>query len=167
MASNVRKVRAQLREFALGLPEATEALPWGERVAKVNKKVFVFLGRDMDPHLSLTVKLPASKQAALALPFTEPTGYGLGKSGWVTAKLEPGAHISFEQLRDWVIESYRAVAPKALAAHVAGDSSASESAKPVRKAKAKAKTAAKPSAKKAAKRTSPTHRGTPTARKTR
>ncbi len=95
-------------------------MPWGERVAKVNKKVFVFLGRDMDTHFGLAVKLPTSKKAALALPFTEPTGYGLGKSGWVSARLEPGAPVSFEQLRDWVIESYRAVAPKALAAQVLG-----------------------------------------------
>jgi predicted DNA-binding protein (MmcQ/YjbR family) len=151
MASNVRKVRTQLREFALGLPDATEALPWGERVAKVNKKVFAFLGRDMDAHLGLAVKLPTSKKGALALPFTEPTGYGLGKSGWVSVKLEPGAHVSFEQLRDWVIESYCAVAPKALAARVGGESAASAKPVPKAKAKIKAKTASKPRAKKAAK----------------
>jgi predicted DNA-binding protein (MmcQ/YjbR family) len=146
MASDVRKLRIKLRDFALALPEATEALPWGERVAKVSKKVFVFLGRDMDTHFGLAVKLSSSHQAALALPFTEPTGYGLGKRGWISAKLEPGAQISFEQLRDWVIESYHAVAPKTLAARVAGDSLVS--AKPVRKAKSKAKTASKAPAKK-------------------
>jgi predicted DNA-binding protein (MmcQ/YjbR family) len=146
MASTIRKVRTELREFALGLPEATEALPWGERVAKVNKKVFVFLGRDMDTHFGLAVKLPTSKKAALALPFTEPTGYGLGKSGWVSARLEPGAPVSFEQLRDWVIESYCAVAPKALAALVGADSSAR--AKSARKAVGKTKSATKPRAKK-------------------
>jgi len=104
------------------LPEATEALPWGERVAKVNNKVFVFLGQDMDPHFGFSVKLPTSKYTALALPFTQPTGYNLGKSGWVSAKLEPGAKLSFEQARDWVLESYCAVAPKALAAQVRGGS---------------------------------------------
>ncbi len=151
MATNVRKLRTQLREFALGLPEATEALPWGERVAKVNKKVFVFLGRDMDAHFGLAVKLPTSKKAALALPFTEPTGYGLGKSGWVSAKLESSAPVSFEQLRDWVIESYCAVAPNTLAARVGGGSAAGARKKPV--AKAKVKLTAEPRARKAAKRT--------------
>lgn len=34
----------ELREYALGLPEAYEDFPWNESVAKVNKKVFVFLG---------------------------------------------------------------------------------------------------------------------------
>ena len=137
--ANVRKLRTQLRDFALALPEATEAMPWGERVAKVNKKVFVFLGRDMDPHFGFAVKLPTSKQAALALPFAEPTGYGLGKSGWVTVKLEPGARMSFEQLRDWVTESYRAVAPKTLATRLGGESSERASAKRVRLAKTKVK----------------------------
>ena len=127
-------------------------MPWGERVAKVNKKVFVFLGRDMDPHFGFSVKLPTSKQAALALPFAEPTGYGLGKSGWVSVKLEPGAQISFGRLRDWVTESYRAVAPKTLAARLGGESSARASAKPVSKAKTKvkARVTIQPRAKKAA-----------------
>jgi predicted DNA-binding protein (MmcQ/YjbR family) len=153
MVTDVRKLRTRLRDFALALPEATEALPWGERVAKVNKKVFVFLGRDMDTHFGFSVKLPTSRAGALALPFTEPTGYGLGKSGWVSAKLEPGARVSFDQLRDWVLESYCAVAPKTLAARVRGDSAASSKPVPKTEAKIKAKTAAKPRAKKAATRT--------------
>ena len=33
-----------LRAFAFGLPEAWEDHPWGESVAKVGKKVFVFFG---------------------------------------------------------------------------------------------------------------------------
>jgi predicted DNA-binding protein (MmcQ/YjbR family) len=142
MASDVRKLRARIRDFALGLPEANEALPWGERVAKVNKKVFVFLGRDMDRHFGFAVKLPRSRQAALGLPFTEPTGYGLGKSGWVSAKLEGNAKLSFEQLREWVLESYSAVAPKALAARVG--TPAATSAAPKAKTKAKAATAQAP-----------------------
>ena len=110
-------------------------MPWGERVVKVNKKVFVFLGRDMDPHFGFSLKLPTSKQAALALPLSEPTGYGLGKSGWVSVRLEAGAKVSFEQLRAWVLESYCAVAPKTLAARVRADSPASARPKLTRKSK--------------------------------
>ena len=45
----------------------------------------------------------------------EPTGYGLGKAGWVTVPLRaPG--VSLDVLRDWVEESYRIVAPKRLVA---------------------------------------------------
>jgi predicted DNA-binding protein (MmcQ/YjbR family) len=133
MPNAVRTVRAKLREFALGLPEAHEDLPWGERVVKVNNKVFVFLGRDMDTEqFGISVKLPTTKQAALRMPFTEPTGYGLGKSGWVSAKLNDKTQASFELLRDWVLESYYAVAPKTLAERLRGER---EGAKAAKKAK--------------------------------
>jgi predicted DNA-binding protein (MmcQ/YjbR family) len=45
----LRKWR-KVREFALGMPGATEDFPWGETVAKVNQKVFVFLGVDDGSH---------------------------------------------------------------------------------------------------------------------
>jgi hypothetical protein len=51
---------------------------------------------------------------ALALEYTEPTHYGLGKHGWVTAHLDQVPNISIEMLKRWIAESYRAVAPKKL-----------------------------------------------------
>ncbi|MCA1581765.1 MAG: MmcQ/YjbR family DNA-binding protein [Acidobacteria bacterium] len=108
-----------LRTFALKLPGAHEDFPWGERVAKVGGKVFVFLGKAAEKGaLSLAVKLPASSGDALDLPFTEPTGYGLGKSGWVTATFAPGQEPPVEILTSWLEESYRAVAPKKLVAEL-------------------------------------------------
>ena len=146
MPNPVRTVRAKLRDFALGLPEAHEDMPWGERVVKVKNKVFVFLGRDMDTeHFGLSVKLPSSNKSALRLPFSSPTGYGLGKSGWVSAKLDDKSQASFEMLRDWVKESYCAVAPKGLAEQVQPDPSKVKAAK-----QAKAKTAKAGSAKRKA-----------------
>lgn len=44
-----------------------------------------------------------------------PTGYGLGKSGWVTIKLHGADEIDPELIERWIDESYRAVAPKRLA----------------------------------------------------
>jgi predicted DNA-binding protein (MmcQ/YjbR family) len=102
-----------LREFALQYPEAREDFPWGERVAKVRDRVFVFLGRD-DEDLGVTVKLPSSGLMALGLPFASPTGYGLGKSGWVTARFGAKDKPPVELLQKWIDESYRAVAPKEL-----------------------------------------------------
>jgi predicted DNA-binding protein (MmcQ/YjbR family) len=115
--SGLAKAAASLRKHALSLPEAIEDFPWGERVAKVKGKVFVFLGTDpvKDSPMSLSVKLPESGEEALTLPFTKPTGYGLGKSGWVTATFEPGVHPPVDILKAWILESYRAVAPKKLA----------------------------------------------------
>jgi predicted DNA-binding protein (MmcQ/YjbR family) len=118
MPPSLKQLRSKVRDFALSLPETSEHLPWGERVVKVNKKVFVFMGRDMDPSLGLGVKLTASHAAALAAPGVARMGYGLGKSGWVSAKFEGSRHPTFERLRAWVLESYCAVAPKKLAAQV-------------------------------------------------
>ena len=104
---------AALRAYALAFPEAREDFPWGERVVKVKDKVFVFLGRDGED-LGVTVKLPSSGLLALSLPFASPTGYGLGKSGWVTARFGPKDKPPLELLEKWIEESYRAVAPKEL-----------------------------------------------------
>ena len=106
-----------LRAFALGYPGAHEDFPWGERVVKVKGKVFVFLGRDEEA-LGLTVKLPQSGLMALNLPFTSPAGYGMGKSGWVTAQFKPRDKPTVEVLKAWIDESYRAVAPKKMIAEL-------------------------------------------------
>ena len=106
-----------LRRYALELPGAVEDFPWGERVAKIGGKVFVFLGCDpvRGGTIGLSVKLPISSAEALDLPFTKPTGYGLGKSGWVSATFSEADEPPVEILKAWILESYRAVAPKRLA----------------------------------------------------
>jgi len=62
----------------------------------------------------VTVKLPSSATMALGLPFVEPTGYGLGKSGWVTATFGAKQRPNLGMLKQWIDESYRAVAPRKL-----------------------------------------------------
>src|SRR6267142_2971291 len=99
-----------LRAFALSFPETYEEFPWGERALKVKGKVFVFMHGGPDG-LSLSTKLPASHAAALSLPFAEPTHYGLGKSGWVTASFGAKENPPIGILNEWIEESYRAVAP--------------------------------------------------------
>ena len=104
---------ASLRKFALGFPETEEEFPWGHRAFKVKKKTFLFLAVE-DSVLSLSVKLPESRGVALTLPFAQPTGYGLGKSGWVTASFPKGKKPPLDLLEEWIEESYRAIAPKKL-----------------------------------------------------
>jgi predicted DNA-binding protein (MmcQ/YjbR family) len=113
-----RDARALLTH-ALTFPEAREDFPWGERVVKVRDKVFVFLGRG-DEEVGVTVKLPSSGLVALSLPFVSPTGYGLGKSGWVTARFTAKDKPPLDMLRQWIDESYRAVAPKELVQQLDG-----------------------------------------------
>ncbi len=115
-AFDAGRVREAVREFALSLPEAREEFPWGGSVAKVNKKVFVFLGPDEgEGPLRFTLKLTDEDvhADALAAPGAEPAGYGLGKSGWVTVPFREGIP-PVEVLREWIEDSYRAVAPKRL-----------------------------------------------------
>lgn len=109
-----------LRKFSLSLPEAAEEHPWGHIAVKVRKKTFVFLGGDSgDPGiLSLTVKLPQSAEFALTMDGVERAGYGLGASGWVTARFGPTSKPDLSLLKEWIAQSYRAVAPKKLAALV-------------------------------------------------
>lgn len=106
---------AVLRKAALAFPETTEDHPWGECAFKVKGKVFLFLS-ETEAGLSLSLKLPRSGDFALDLPFTKPTGYGLGRSGWVTAAFAPGEAPPLPLLLDWLEESFCAVAPKRVAA---------------------------------------------------
>jgi predicted DNA-binding protein (MmcQ/YjbR family) len=140
----LRAAEDRLREVMLALPEATEDFPWGHRSGKVKGKMFAILVLE-DSGLTVTTKLPDSNEAALTLPFTAPTGYGMGKSGWVTSTFKPGDAVPVELLSQWIHESFRAVAPqKVLKAMAAG-------APAPKKAPAKKNVVAKaPAAKKAA-----------------
>jgi predicted DNA-binding protein (MmcQ/YjbR family) len=110
----VDAVRAKLLAFALSLPEAVEDHPWNETVAKVGKKVFVFFGGDPSRD-RITVKLVESHGHALSIEGAEPSGYGLGKAGWVTVPVD-AEEVDHDLLSDWIEESYCIVAPKRLVA---------------------------------------------------
>jgi predicted DNA-binding protein (MmcQ/YjbR family) len=104
--------RDKVLAFALSLPETTLERPWeDDEVAKVKGKIFVFLGPEGSRRLS--VKLAESHAHALAIDGAEPTGYGLGKAGWVTVPYRAQG-VTLDLLRDWVEESYRLRAPKRL-----------------------------------------------------
>jgi predicted DNA-binding protein (MmcQ/YjbR family) len=109
--NSLAQAESALRETAMAYPEATEEFPWGHRAIKVRGKVFVFLHL-IDGVLTMGVKLPVSNELALALPFATPTEYGLGKSGWVTARFGAKDPVPVEMLSEWIDESFRAVAPK-------------------------------------------------------
>src|SRR4029077_1175898 len=113
--SRSRKPFDILKTAALAYPEAWEDHPWGETVIKVRAKIFLFL-HEGEEGLRLSVKLPRSREFALEYPFTKPTGYNLGKSGWVTASFAAKEKPPLDVLEAWLDESYRAVAPKKLVA---------------------------------------------------
>jgi predicted DNA-binding protein (MmcQ/YjbR family) len=111
---------AALRGHGLAFPEAEEDFPWGHTALKVRKKTFAWLD-ESDGALSLTVKLPASRDFALVFDFASPAGYGLGRSGWISCRFGKGETPDLDLLKRWLGESYRANAPKTLAALLPSD----------------------------------------------
>ena len=106
--------RKQLRAHALKHPEAWADEPWpGDHVAKVGKKIFVFLGGE-GSDVSVGVKLPRSLLFARTQRFVQKMGYGMDKSGWVIARFGKDEEIPLELLRSWIDESYETVAATAL-----------------------------------------------------
>jgi predicted DNA-binding protein (MmcQ/YjbR family) len=114
---NAKKAEAQLIEFAHTMPEAWEDHPWDHTVLKVGKKIFVFFGGAAGPKdtMSVTVKLPISAEMALTLPDTKPAGHGLGKAGWIQMHRKTGEDIDIDLIQGWIVQSYKAVAPKKFA----------------------------------------------------
>jgi len=112
----VKQAEQKLIKFALTYPEAVLDHPWGHDVVKVSGKMFVTFGGEAgDPkEFSMSVKLPVSSEMALTLPWVEKTGYGLGKSGCVTARVKAGSNFDIETMKGWIDQSFRAVAPKKL-----------------------------------------------------
>ncbi|MDH5281754.1 MAG: MmcQ/YjbR family DNA-binding protein, partial [Thermoleophilia bacterium] len=59
--------------------------------------------------------VPELRRHALSIEGALPSGYGLGKAGWVTVPSDD-EDVDLTLLCDWVEESYRIVAPKRLVA---------------------------------------------------
>mgnify|MGYP000909102913 CR=1 FL=1 len=79
----------------------------------VNDKTFAYLSLEGEP-LSISCKLPRSSGLALTMPQCTPAPYGLGKSGWVSAKFDSKEKPPVQLLQAWLEESYRVQAPKKL-----------------------------------------------------
>ncbi|MCE5289988.1 MAG: MmcQ/YjbR family DNA-binding protein [Nocardiaceae bacterium] len=107
----------RLEKLALSFPEAErkDIEAWdGEPTFRVRGKNFVFTSPEAT---GITVKLPPEEAAALVASreSVTPTGYGLGRHGWVSIEL--GLDVSDAQwveVEEWVEQSYRLVAPKTL-----------------------------------------------------
>ena len=136
----------ELRKFGLAYPGAHTKSPWpGHLDLAVKDKTFAYLGLEGDP-FHISCKLPQSCDAALMLPFAKATGYGLGKSGWVSAEFAEGEMPPVDLFKDWIDESYRAQAPRKLVAQLDG---AAPAPAPAPKPTAKTKTTTKSRSKRA------------------
>jgi predicted DNA-binding protein (MmcQ/YjbR family) len=116
----------RLERLAARLPETerVDIEAWGdEPTFRVRGKTFIFTDHSAQ---ALSVKL--SKEEAMAVvatdPQAEPTGYGLGRHGWVSVHIGHADEARWEQVEEWVRTSYTLVAPKALAKAVIADDAA-------------------------------------------
>ena len=133
----------ELYTFGLAYPAAHTKAPWpGHRDLAVNDKTFAYMSLPGEP-IRISCKLPHSADAALELPFTTPTEYGLGKSGWVSVNIPEGESVPVELLKQWIDESYRAQAPKRLSKGLAAFGELAPAALPATVSRAKAAVKAK------------------------
>jgi predicted DNA-binding protein (MmcQ/YjbR family) len=109
---------ARLQRIVDRLPEAerVDVEAWGgEPTFRVRGKNFVFTDQVAS---GVSVKLPKDEAAAVVAtdPLAQPTGYGLGRHGWVSVEIGPRANAArWRQVEEWVRTSYCMVAPKTLA----------------------------------------------------
>jgi len=115
--TTLKAAKARLLKYALAKPDATLEHPWGENVAKVRGRVFVFFGMAEPaadaPYADyvMGVKLTNALLFAKSQSYVEAMGYGLGKSGWVSVK-KPKGTAPMDMFEEWIDESYANVAPK-------------------------------------------------------
>jgi predicted DNA-binding protein (MmcQ/YjbR family) len=111
----------RLESIVARLPEVArvDIEAWGgEPTFRVAGKNFIFAGNDGE---TITVKLTVDEAAAVVAtdPDVVPTGYGLGRAGWVSITLasRPSA-ARWREVEEWIRTSYTLVAPKRLARQV-------------------------------------------------
>ena len=116
-ASHEQRIEA----IAAKLPEAirVDIEAWeGEPTFRVSGKNFIFASRDFR---GISLKLPKEEAAAVVATddAVTPTGYGLGKHGWVSIDLPSRMRArDWDQIEEWIRTSYTLVAPRRLAQQV-------------------------------------------------
>ncbi|MGO9457658.1 MAG: MmcQ/YjbR family DNA-binding protein [Acidimicrobiales bacterium] len=117
MPSNMER----LERIVSRLPETTriDIEAWGgEPTFRVAGKNFVFASPE---GTAISVKLPKDEAAAVVAtdPLASPTGYGLGRHGWVSITLEKRpSKERWREVEEWIRTSYSLIAPRRLARQV-------------------------------------------------
>lgn len=111
---------AQVRERAMALPEADEVLSHGMACFGIIKgKKFAYISNDHhgDGKVSLLVKISGAEEQAILIE-TDPDRYyrpAYFGDSWVGIRLDLGDN-DWDHIDDWLAKSWRAVAPRKLAA---------------------------------------------------
>jgi hypothetical protein len=109
----------RLRAISLALPNATEQETWGEPTYRVRGKIFA-MERRGDGRTSCWCKARPGIQAALV--ESDPARYFIppyvGHHGWIGVRLDVA--VDWDDVADFIEESYRMTAPKRLVAQLDG-----------------------------------------------
>jgi len=106
-----------IRDIALAFPEATERETWGHPTFRVRDKIFVGAGEDDEGRTVLTMKAAPGEQEVLLAegdPFFFPKY--VGNRGWIGIRVDDAT--DWRMVAELVVDSYREVAPRTLAASI-------------------------------------------------
>ena len=116
------------RLAALGTSAEVKQIFAGRPIVEVRAPQAVAVMRALDamPEVEKTSLFGTSVHAVLRHAAVTPTGYGLGRAGWISVSLpaRPSA-ARWREVEEWVRTSYTLVAPKSLARQVLDDDGAS------------------------------------------
>lgn len=110
----------RLRGICLALPEAVEKGGVAEHTFRIRDKIFAMFqdNHHGDGRVALWCKAPAGLQEALV--ESDPQRFFVppyvGHHGWIGVRLE--GTVDWDDVGDFVIESYRMTAPKRLSAQL-------------------------------------------------
>jgi predicted DNA-binding protein (MmcQ/YjbR family) len=107
---------ARLRKICLALPETEEKEAWGDPTFRVRNKIFA-MHKIGDGRPSLWCKSERYERDGLveAMPAIFYVPPYVGPKGWIGVRLDVKA-LDWESVTAIVVQSYRAIAPKRLAA---------------------------------------------------
>jgi predicted DNA-binding protein (MmcQ/YjbR family) len=117
------------------LPEVAEGVTCDKAAFKACGKAFLFIGSGADS-VNVMLKLRESLAEAAKLAAKTPSAFKIGGHDWVTIVLAQTAPLP-GCLPGWIEESYRLLAPKALAKKLADAPLPKPAKKSVRKRRAK------------------------------
>ena len=107
----------RVRRICLAFPEAYEEETWGEATFRIRKKIFAMAGGH-DGGRSLSLKTTRGEQESLlaqGAPYFYPAY--VGTKGWIGVDLT-SAKVDWDEVTELLVESYRLIAPKRLAAQL-------------------------------------------------
>jgi predicted DNA-binding protein (MmcQ/YjbR family) len=109
----------RLLAIVKSLPGAFEDRPWGSVHCKVAGKIFVGWGRQDDGGMSIGFKTDKELQTMLVSsdPRFTVAAY-VGKHGWVDMK--PGPAPNWGEVEQFILQSYRMIAPRKLVKELDG-----------------------------------------------